>query len=237
MMQVTLSPCYILYQRPFREKSLLIDVLSQEYGRCRLIAKIRHKPSPTIGLLQIYQPLLLSWLGRTDLFKMTAIEASGPAHFLQGQATLCGLYINELLIKLLPQFVSEPTIFDCYQQTLEALASDKNNEITLRLFEKRLLTALGYGLALDYECSAGLPIDADKNYYYVAESGLYLWEIGCPNPAISGRSIQHLADERGFDETSLLEIKRLMRAMIQFYLAGKVLNSRALFSQLNQIKR
>jgi DNA repair protein RecO (recombination protein O) len=52
---------------------------------------------------------------------------------------------------------------------------------------------------------------------------------------ISGRSLKHLECEQGFDVQSLSEIKRLMRQVIDYYLAGRPLQSRHLFAQLKQI--
>jgi DNA repair protein RecO (recombination protein O) len=61
---------------------------------------------------------------------------------------------------------------------------------------------------------------------------LYRWQQGQNQPSISGRSLQHLIDEQGFDKTSLNEIKHLMRTVINFYLGGRALQSRQLFGQL-----
>ena len=107
------------------------------------------------------------------------------------------------------------------------------NEITLRLFEKQLLGHLGYGLVLDQDVETGESIDKGKDYYYVADAGLYRWQSGQERNRISGRSLQYLVTEQGFDEKSLNEIKQLMRMVIHFYLGDKPLRSRELFSQLH----
>jgi len=51
--------------------------------------------------LQPFRPLLISWNQKSDLGTLTAADqvASPPA--LQGQALYCGLYLNELLMRLL----------------------------------------------------------------------------------------------------------------------------------------
>tara|TARA_R110002111_G_scaffold25053_5_gene55311 strand:+ start:545 stop:1261 length:717 start_codon:yes stop_codon:yes gene_type:complete len=231
---VDFSPAFILHQRAYRENSRLLDIFSQDYGRISLVAKGIHKQKRSqAGLLQIYQPLLLSWLGRTDLQTLTAAEANGPAYLLRAESALCGLYINELMMKLLPLGEADSEVFTAYQQALLGLQEARQNELTLRLFEKHLLSHLGYGLVLDHDVDTGEAIHPQQQYYYVADEGLYRWQAGQKQATISGRSLQHLITERDFDRTSLNEIKHLMRMVIHFYLGGKPLRSRELFSQLH----
>lgn len=232
-MTVDFSPAFILHQRVFRESSFLLDIFSRDHGRISLVAKgVRKQKRSQAGLLQIYQPLLLSWQGRRDLQTLTAAETNGPAYLLRAESALCGLYINELMMKLLPLGESESNLYIDYQKALFGLQEALQNEITLRLFEKQLLSHLGYGLVLDQDVETGEPIDDGKDYYYVADEGLYCWQTGQQRNRISGRSLQHLVTEQDFDEKSLNEIKQLMRMVIHFYLGDKALRSRELFSQL-----
>ncbi len=233
-MTVDFSPAFILHQRVFRESSFLLDIFSRDHGRISLVAKgVRKQKRSQAGLLQIYQPLLLSWQGRRDLQTLTAVEPNGPAYLLRAESALCGLYINELMMKLLPLGESESNLYIDYQKALFGLQEALQNEITLRLFEKQLLSHLGYGLVLDQDVETGEPIDDGKDYYYVADEGLYCWQTGQQRNRISGRSLQHLVTEQDFDEKSLNEIKQLMRMVIHFYLGDKPLQSRELFSQLH----
>ena len=233
-MNIELTPAFILHQRPYRETSLLLDVFSEHHGRVSLIAKgVRQKKRSQIGLYQLYQPLLLSWVGRGELHTLTAAEVASPRYILQAESALCGLYINELMVKLLPLNEPEPDIFKAYQNSLLGLQAN-NTEITLRLFEKQLLSHMGYGLVLDREFENGQLVDEQQQYYYQPDSGLYRWQLDRNQPSISGRSLQHLMNERDFDQQSLFEIKQLMRTVIHFYMGGKPLKSRELFTQLQQ---
>ena len=234
-MNTELTPAFVLHQRPYRETSLLLDVFSQQYGRVSLVAKgVRSKKRSQSGILQLYQPLLLSWLGRGELHTLTAVEVDKPRYVLRENAALCGLYINELMVKLLPSNIPEVDLFTAYQDVLLGLQQADNTEIQLRLFEKRLLSCLGYGLVLDREIETDQLIDENGRYIYRADAGLYHWNEGLNETSISGRSLQHLILERDFDKQSLAEIKQLMRSVIHFYLGGKPLQSRELFAQLQQ---
>lgn len=224
-----------MHQRSYRETSLLLDVFSEYHGRASLIAKgVRGKKRSQAGLLQLYQPLLLSWTGRSDLHTLTAAEVAAPRYKLKAESTLCGLYINELLVKLLPLSAPEPDIFNAYQRVLSGLQQAENTEIALRLFEKHLLTHLGYGLVLDREAGSGKAINEQQHYCYQADAGLTVWQYGHKGYSISGRSLQHLITEQDFDQQSLQEIKQLMRTVIHFYMGGKPLKSRQLFAELQQ---
>lgn len=234
-MNIEHKSAFILHQRPFRESSVLLDVFSEQHGRSSLIAKgVRNKKRSQSGLLQLYQPLFLTWVGRGDLQTLTDAEIAAPRYILKAESALCGLYINELMVKLLPLHEPEPDIFKAYQQALSGLQQGENTEIILRLFEKRLLSHLGYGLVLDSEAENNQPIEEEQYYYYQPESGLYRWQSNLSYSAISGRSLQHLFNEADFDQQSLHEIKQLMRTVIHYYMDGRPLKSRQLFAELKQ---
>ncbi len=231
-MKVLLCPAFILHQRPYRENSLLLDMLTEQYGRIHLLARGQKKSKQGRGLVQLFQPLLVSWTGHGELHTLTAMEANGPSYDLHAESALCGLYINELIVRLMMIEERESVTYQAYQSVLMALQSSSDNERALRLFEKRLLNQLGYGLQLEQEADTGHDIDTQQRYYYLADSGLYRWHPGTKQPSISGHSIQQLVNETEFDQQSLKEVKLLMRSVINFYLGGRPLQSRQLFQQL-----
>ena len=72
-----------------------------------------------------------------------------------GAALLCGFYLNELLLKLLPREDPHPLLWNDYASALRALTADARpaaQAATLRRFEVRLLAELGYALPLDARC-------------------------------------------------------------------------------------
>ncbi|GAB4289370.1 MAG: DNA repair protein RecO [Methylophaga sp.] len=220
---------FVLHHRPYRETSLLVDALSREYGRVSLVARgHRQQSKRRRNVIQLFQPLWLSWYGRSDLFTLDQVEALEAGYRLIGSASLCGLYMNELLYKLLPLHAPEPALFDAYQQALSQLQDNGHQQIVLRLFEKRLLNQLGYGLQLEFDVDSGQPLEDELYYVYQPDSGPHRAEGNSP-AAVSGRSLRHLREEQGFDETSLRQIKSLMRTVINYYLGGRPLHSRQLF--------
>src|SRR5580693_2734969 len=101
-MRILLQQAFILHHRPFRETSLLLDVFTEEHGKISLIAKgVRKHRSTLKALLQPFVPLLVSWQGKNELMNLVSVEAKGPPFQLRGDCLLSGLYVNELLVRVL----------------------------------------------------------------------------------------------------------------------------------------
>jgi DNA repair protein RecO (recombination protein O) len=232
---VELTPAFVLHHRPYRETSLLVDVFSEHHGFVTLVARgARQQRKRHHNRFQPFQPLLLSWHGRGELVTLSQVELTEPAYRLAGKASLCGLYLNELLVRLLPRHEPEQQVFDAYCTALVGLQRGEDERIVLRLFEKRLLGYLGYGLLLDLEAESHRPIRDETAYVYHPDSGPWPAAGTGSENVVSGRSLRHLNEEAGFDEISLREIKHLMRTVINYYLGGRPLRSRELFAQLSQ---
>lgn len=236
-MRIALQPAFILHRHAYRNTSLLLEVLSRDYGRVGLVARgVRAPRSRWRGLLQPFMPLLLSWSGRGDLMNLNSAEEAGTAIAVPGERLFSGLYVNELLLRLVPRHDPHPGLFRPYQQVLEALAVSGEmdspvrllEERALRIFEKRLLTELGYGLQLEREALADNPIAPDAVYYYVLEQGPVTNQHAQNGIPISGRSLLAFHHEELDDPAVLREVKRLTRAALGVYLEGRPLRTREL---------
>lgn len=241
--RVALQAAYVLHRRPYRDSSLIIDVLTRDHGRVALVARgARRAGSRLRGLLQLFRPLLVSWSGRGELGTLTGAEGHGGGS-LQGGSLINGFYVNELLMRLLPRHDPHPGLYLAYEAVLARLAgtfaeervSARYDERALRLFEKALLNELGYGLALEQDAEGGAPIEPDALYYYYPERGAVSSAAASAAAArhegavkLHGRSLLALAHDALEDERSLREAKRLMRATLGVYLGDRPLNSRAL---------
>ncbi len=145
-----LQSCFVLHSRPWRETSMLLEVFTEEYGKIVLCARgVRGKKSQIRSLLQPFTPLYLSWSGRGEMQTLTRSEPAGPAIKLSGYALYSALYMNELMVRLLHRHDPHPELFNHYRQALEKLSRTDLLEQSLREFELQLLTAIGYGLAID----------------------------------------------------------------------------------------
>lgn len=231
-MRIQLQPAFILHHRPYRETSLLLDVFSQEHGRISLIAKgVRKNRSTWRGLLQLFFPLLLSWQGKTELMTLSGAEPQSTPMQLQAGYLLSGFYLNELLMRLLPKHDPHPQLYTIYHHTLLELERGNSQQKHLRLFEKKLLEELGYGLQLKSTIPEDKAFQADRNYRFHPEQGFELCEDSENSVLIfSGKSLLALAAEQLDDAETLRDVKRLMRLALGTLLGSQPLHSRKLFT-------
>ena len=234
-MRLVLQPAFVLHRRPYRNTSLLLDVLTPEQGRIGLVARgVRTARSRLQGLLQPFQPLLLSGSGNGDLLGLTAAEEAGVPIPLPSTRWLSGLYVNELLLRLVQRHDPHPGLFAAYQTVLETLAGTGAEQAALRIFEKCLLAEIGYGLLLDTEAHTGAPIVPESVYRYVLDQGPCHATQSETGILISGKSLLALRQETFPEPAVLQEAKRLTRAAIGVHLQGRPLKTRELLVKLYQ---
>ncbi len=225
--RVDISAGYVLHSRPYRETSLLVDLLTLEQGRISAVAKGARRPSARLrSALQPFQSLQLGWQGRHELKNLNSAETVEIAPPLQGNALLCGFYINELLQRLLPANEPCPRLFLYYRYALNELRAGDDIEGALRTFERQLLDALGFGIDLG-------GIVAEQHYALRPQQGL------CPVTSVTaaaqstypGTHLQAIAEDRYDSLEVRRSAKRLMREALAELLGDKPLHSRALFAK------
>lgn len=225
---VYLQPAFILQQRKYRETSLIIDALTRDFGRISLLAKgVRKAKSKTAGVLQPFIPLTLSYVGKAELKNLTDVEMIQPFSEIKGLALYCGFYINELVGCFLHKYDPHPEVFDYYGECLSALADGVGMEAALRLFELNLLECAGYGLQLEYD-DHEKPIESLKKYGFNVGQG----PVAVVDGQITGKTLQALSARELTDPQVLSEAKILMRTVIDIYLQGRQLKSRAVFNKI-----
>ncbi|AQA18476.1 DNA repair protein RecO [Halioglobus japonicus] len=232
-MRVSLQPGYVLHSRPYRDSSNLLEVFSAEHGRVSLVAKGARRKTrggSQAALLQPFSPLLISFTGRSELKTLTQVESAGPATHLRSERLYSGLYLNEILVRLLHRHDPHPRLFAGYAAAVQALGEGVDVEHVLRRFELQLLDELGYRLDLDREGSSGEPLDAATWYLFDPDTGL----LPCAGsnaqnrPAYLGEDLLQIA-AGVFDGSARLTARRLMRQALAVHLGDAPLRSRELF--------
>jgi DNA repair protein RecO (recombination protein O) len=146
LVRVHETPGYILHATAWRETSLIVQAFSRDHGWVTLVAKGAKRPHSVLRpALSVFQPLLLSWSGATEVKTMTRAECAG-VHPLPGPAMMSCWYMNELMFRLLPREDPHPGLFDAYVIALQQLAAGQTAAGALRKFEWTLLKETGYGL-------------------------------------------------------------------------------------------
>lgn len=225
---VNLQPAYVLHSRKFRESSLILDLLTQDYGKVILLAKgVRKANSKQAGILQCFKPMCVSYSGRNDLKTLIAADLNSGLTELKGLGLYCGFYLNELVKNFLYPYDPHPEVFYEYQAALKNLLRTDKVEITLRLFELKLLEHLGYGLPLNYDYQSGLALASEKFYQIEIEHGFYEHESG----PYSGAMLLALKSGNLVNKTQLKQAKLLLRYVIDMHLNFKKIHSRDLIKQ------
>jgi len=226
--RVQLTPGYLLHHTPYRDTSRILEVLTRDHGRLTLFARaVRGPKSRLAAVLQPFRSLLLSWSGRGEAPQLTGAELDGAPRVLPAERLMAAFYLNELILKLTTRHDPHPALHDAYARALDGLAEEHVPvERPLRLFEKRLLDELGYGLDLETSTADGGAIDPVRFYQFRPEQGLVSAPALAPG-AIPGGSITALAREQLAGPKELEDARRLLKAAIDHCLEGRELATRA----------
>lgn len=225
--RIQLTPGYILHHRPYRDTSRILEVVTRDHGRMALFARgVRGPKAKLASLLQPFQMLLLSWTGRGEAAQLTGAESAQAAPPLPPPCLMAAFYLNELLLKLTTRHDPLPMLFDAYHETLESLRQGAALAPRLRVFEKRLLEAVGYGLDLSAESQTGKRIEPGEYYYFRPEQGLVA-TVAEASDALAGHSVIGLANERLEGARELEDSRRLLQAALAQCLEGRPLTTRA----------
>lgn len=234
--KVLAQPGFILHSYPYKETSLIVDVFSRDHGRVALVAKGAKRPHSALrGALQTFQPLSLSWSGRSEVRTLTGAEWVGGLLPLEKSALLCGFYLNELLVKLLAREDAHPALFDHYVATLNKLAHGENAPIVLRQFERILLKQTGVAGNWSHCTASGRQVLPDHVYVVDPEVGTRPERLSDRAPKVSGKTLLDMEREDYSDPTTQLQSKFLMRYLLAHHLGGAQLNTRQILIDLMQL--
>lgn len=235
-MRVELQPAYILHTRNYRDSSLIVEFLTPNYGRIAAVVKGVRASTKSAkqrrSLMQPFMPLTIGWGGKGDLKTLYDFESQTKSIALSGQALFSGLYVNELITRLIAHHDESCELFKLYEQTIYALLGSQHIDVVLRFFELNLLELMGYGLSFDTEAHSGDCVESNCSYRFVINKGFVLVASGVVGADIyRGCELKAIAS-RDFDEGLRKVAKRLCRQALGFHLGDKPLKSRELFKAM-----
>lgn len=225
---------YLLHLRPYRDTSAIVELFTENYGRIALVARgVRSSKNAKRQLLIPFHALLVSFQGARDLKLLTHMESAQSHYFFTGKRLFSALYLNELIVRLLPEMDAHPQLFANYQVALEALHKDEDLEPLLRRFEFLLLQELGYSISFTHQANHVDPIIAEAFYACDREQGFF--EIDPANGSyqlsIKGEDMLAIAQGDYQKLSSRKAAKALSRYLLKPLLGNKPLRSRELFIQ------
>lgn len=224
---------FLLHTAPYKETSALVTGFSKELGKIRFVAKgIRSEKNKYKGLAQSFTLLSTRLVGRGELKSGVAMEALQPSIRLSGISLFCGMYCNEVLVRILPLEEPCPDIFIRYHQLLCLLTEVDNPEPLLREFELFLLSELGSSYDFERDSVSNEIVQADCHYRFVVEQGFCLTQQGNNQGNFKGSDLLAIAMQHWTPE-SLKAAKRFCRMALSPWLGKKPLKSRELFVRQN----
>lgn len=222
-----LSAAYLIHSRSYGETSLIVELITETNGRIAAVANgVKRIKSTSKSILQPFRPILVAWRGNGELKTIARLESPTLALPLAGEYLYSGLYLNELLLRLLAKEVPQPQIYSAYHATLLALSKRQDIESSLRLFELSLLDELGHGFTLEHD-NTGQPIEPNWQYRYQPELGL-MAKIG---GEYNGERLLAIAKHDFCDKITRRQAKALTRQALAPLLGHKPLHSRQLFAR------
>lgn len=227
---------FVLHRYAYRESSIIVEIFSRNYGRLALLAKgARRQNSVLRGVLQSFVPLSLSWIGRAELKTLSKVDWVGGVMPLSGNSLLSAFYLNELLLRFLPKEDPCPILFDAYTASITGLAENKAISKNLRRFERVLLRESGYGRVFFAD---EINIDDETEYVFDPQNGWKTLEQTdpCTWPRIYGYALKDVVVGKDDNVRSAAQNRNLMRFLLDYYLGGKVLETRRLFYHLKAQK-
>jgi len=234
------EPGYVLHTYPYNETSLIVEALTRRFGRVALLARGARRPRSAMrGVLLSFHPLRLTWSLSSELGNLINAEWGGAPEpgggQLGGRGLMCGFYLNELLMRLLPRDDPHEALFDAYSEALARLSTAAAPAPVLRTFEKRLLAELGYAPLLERD-AATRPIEPERTYVYEPERGPVPVNGARPDAlVVSGQTLLDVARDDYERAETRDEARLLMRALITERLHGQVLHTRTVLRELNDL--
>ena len=225
MTRIENSPAFLIHRRMYQGSSLLLDFFTKNHGRVRLIARGARSSKTS---LQMFQCLSISFKGKSDLKSLSHWEISDEPRRLLGDDLILAIYVNELLIRLLPEGDEYSEVFSAYWNFIKKMdqKSSSEKEYSLRIFENQLLQALGYGLDFNDDIE-GNPIKINGLYDFIEDQGFIAQTEG----KILGEILLNIVNPNQVTPNSegLNTLKKLNRKRLKPLLGDKPLKSKELF--------
>jgi DNA repair protein RecO (recombination protein O) len=238
-MRYTAEPAFVLHARPWRETSLLVEVLSAAHGRIGLVARGVQGAKRHVlrAALQPLQSIRFDAVQRGELAQLASAEATDAAPLLHGDAAMAAFYLNELCLRLVPRQDPQPELHAAYGLARERLRDGDSLAWTLRRFERDLLDALGFGFAFDAD-GDGLPLDPAARYTLDPEHGprrVLSERDGVRRETATGSALLALAADHLPQRDDLSSLRLPLRAVLLHYLGGRGLKSWEMLGELGRL--
>jgi DNA repair protein RecO (recombination protein O) len=234
MVPLSQDRAYVVHLRRYTDSRVILELLTLHSGIVHAVARVPGKRDR--AKFEPFHPLSVEFSGASELKTLRVCEQiSEAAVHLTGVPLFCGLYLNELMQRLLRPGEPFPEIFSYYESVLHLLSLDAARadiESTLRRMEFFVLAQLGFGIDFAACATSGAEVDADSFYRFEQGKGFALVapEAGVSaSKIIPGAHLLALAKGDLSDTEVLRSAKTISRTALAPLLGAQPLKSRELF--------
>jgi len=235
-MRIEDQPAFVLHTRPWRETSLIVELLTRDHGRVAVVGRGLSSPKKRVqrAALQPLQRLRVDYLPRGEMARLIQAEAVDTAPALSGEPLMAAFYVNELLLRLCARHDAQTPVFDLYARVRGELEMPESLAWVLRRFERDLLEALGYGLPWAHT-EDGERLDPASQYRLDPEHGP-IRDLLRSEHSISGAALLALAEDRRPEPDLLGSLRPALRGVLAVHLGAQPLKSWGMLGELARIK-
>ena len=225
---------YVLHRRAFGETSVTLELLTKNYGRIGALARGARQQNTKGGkdALALGAQYLADFGGSGELLQLRRFEVIETAPTFVGERSLALMYINELIVALLPRGDAHERLFLHYQTAIQTIAFGELGA-HLRGFERMLLEELGYGVDFASDVT-GEPINSMFWYRLDANAGFFATQAGAAG-ALNGAAILEF-ESCCFSKIHNSTTRGIMRTLISERLGGKTLKSWEMLRELASLR-
>ena len=207
-----------MHARSFGDTSIIADVFTESSGKLSIMAKGAKNPrSKFFGHLLPFSALRIIVTGKSEMKTLTQIDSNFVSQSAKGPHDLYTyLYVNELMMRLLPKGLPNQELYDLYQNFVELARADAISELDLRVFE------------LDTDTKDNSQFKDSIIYSYIPEKGFH--HAGDAE-GFSAKEITAIKN-RALEGIDKLKLKQLSQVAISACLDGRELSSREFFKKI-----
>ncbi len=194
-MLVEKDTAYFLHSKPYRENSLIAYLLTQKNGKVSFIIggvkstrQGKSMRSPKAALLQPCRPIAVSYQLKNGLSKISEMELHTSGQLPDIKYFMLYQYVNELLLKLLPEQLPEQQIFTSYRYFI-SLLSKGYPHLALRLMELSLIDYFESFTGLYQDEILQYQVDKTNDYFINTDTGIASIQLHSTDSFISGEQL------------------------------------------------
>ena len=221
------EPALVMQTKPYRETSALVQCFARDAGRLTLVMRgARRKRSPAAGV-QPFNEVSLSYSGRGGLMTLHSAE---PVHryTLTGNHLAGGFYVFELLARLLREHDGHPHLYAVTAMVIGRLHEAEPLAPLLRVFERRLLEELGFGIHFQHDVQ-GDPVTPDG--FYAVPDGETLHRVADGSRGYAGATLLAIGQDDYSSQAARMAARKIFADALSPHLGARPLASRALLKR------